>query len=141
MVEVKVHLTSLQSDGENRMTVKVEADGRMWEQDGILFLAYVSKSDKPEERLRQKIELWPGRTIVKTMGEQESRMTFRMGERLQADYRTPHGDIPIETLTRKHWVKKGAELGDLELMLDYTLYLMGSYLADYQMKIVVEKVK
>ena len=99
------------------------------------------ESEKPEERLRQQVEIWPGRTIVKTKGELENRMTFCMGKRLQADYRTPYGEMPIEVLTRKHQVKKDAELGYSEVVLGYTLYLKNDYLGDYQMKIEIEKEK
>lgn len=139
MEAVRVLLVSEQSDGRNRETVRMEGKGRIWENDGICSLAYVLAGEKPEDALRQKIELWPGRTIVKTLGNPESRMTFRVGERLQAEYHTPYGPLPMEVQTKKHQVRRGERLSDLELQMEYTLFLEGDYLADYRMKIVVEK--
>lgn len=139
MQSVRVHLISLQSDGRNQEKVDVMAKGAVYERDGIWCLAYVTESEKPEEKLRQQVEIWPGKTVVKTKGELENRLTFCMGGRLQAEYRTPYGELPIEVLTRKHQVKRDAELGYSEIVLGYTLYLQNDYLADYQMKISIEK--
>ncbi len=141
MESVRVHLISVQSDGKNREKVDVMAKGKVWERDGIWCLAYITEAENPAERLRQQVELWPGRTIVKTKGDLESRMTFCLGKCLQADYRSPYGEFPIEVLTKKHQVKKDAEIGYSEIWLEYTLYLDKKYLADYQMKISIEMEK
>jgi uncharacterized beta-barrel protein YwiB (DUF1934 family) len=137
---VNVFLETWRSDGTNEETEAVEGRGYLWETDGIRYLSYES-SGEGREGFRQQIELWPGKVVVRTPaadgGSRESRMTFRVGERLAADYHTPYGSLPIETHTRKHWVSKNGGEG-LQLRLEYDLYLDGARLMECRMRVTAE---
>ncbi|MCI8513582.1 MAG: DUF1934 domain-containing protein [Lachnospiraceae bacterium] len=133
-IPVTVSLEIQRSDGEKQETEKIAGPGYFYEADGIRFLVY-----ETGEGLRQQIELWPEKAIVRTPVENagaENCMVFRMGERLAAEYHTPYGSLHMETRTREYRTEAREEF---RVWLTYELYLDGGFVSECRMQITAKR--
>ncbi|AUJ29167.1 DUF1934 domain-containing protein [Liquorilactobacillus hordei] len=111
-------------------------EGQLFQMGNSIYLRYTEDDDKQEKAVVTfKINNNGGIQLTRKSKEMRMQLFFENNKRVSATYRTPYGEIPIETVTPLLSVN----ISDFPLVgtvnIDYFLYSGGNLLGEYKIRL------
>ncbi|MCC7667014.1 DUF1934 domain-containing protein [Liquorilactobacillus satsumensis] len=120
-------------DGET-VEYEKEFQGQIFQMGSSLYLRYNEETD---EQSTVTFKVFENGNVQLTRKNEDLRMQLFFGDnrRISATYRTPYGDIPIETVTPDLTVRLSEAPLAGKINIDYLLYSGGQLLGEYKIRL------
>lgn len=137
---IEIHLQTI-VDQEGDTTKHVfDEPGQLIQMGDTLYFRYAEVDDKTGARTPVMIKVMAnGDVQLSRLSKQDGlnlKLFFSLGNKMVARYKTPYGEIPVETITPKlHFRMKNRPISG-ELYIEYQLFASGQHVGDYQLQLL-----
>ncbi len=139
-VDVKVHLeTFVTQEGETERHV-FDEPGTVVQMGDTLYVRYREINEKEHTNYPVTLKLRGDGSVQLSRGSSDDdthlRLHFANNRRILTRYRTPYGDIPVETITPRLDVRLTTEPLTGEIYIEYQLNANGQHLGNYRLRLL-----
>ena len=136
-VLVSVKGTQIMEDEDD--VVEIITSGSWYEKNGKQYLTYEESIEEGTIPTKNTVKVWPDKIEVTKRGLVESQMTFELGKRTKANYKTPMGLIVLGLTTSV--LDICIEENEISLAITYSLEMNGAYVSDCRLELAAREKK
>ncbi|PWF99317.1 DUF1934 domain-containing protein [Levilactobacillus bambusae] len=134
---IAIHLQTEIKQDDDITSYKLDVQGRLVQMGQTIYIRYVEQdpeSDYQPVPVTMKLSA-NGDVQLTRSAENRLRLLFKAGKRIRAQYQTPFGSIPVETVTPLLDVSFRDRPFGGNVKIDYNLYANGELVGDYKIRL------
>lgn len=133
---IAIHLeTFIEQEGEKNHLV-FDEPGQVFQMGNSIYLRYQEVDEKSGQKIPVTMKIdGEGTVLLTRAAENEMRLRFASGKRIEARYRTPYGLFPIETVTPLLDVQLQNEPLAGQVNIDYQLLAGKQLIGNYKIRL------
>ena len=134
---VAIHLSTTINQSGNVSNYNFAVHGKLFQMGNTIYLRFMEDDQKNGHPVPMTIRIDANDHVKLTRSAPGHRMQFNFvqGQRVQAEYQTPYGSIPIETETPNVDLQYRNQPFSGNLGVDYNLYANQQLLGHYQLRL------
>lgn len=139
-VTVSVIMNTQIKDGENEETVQIATDGKLFKKNNSLYLQF--KEERQEQgSVNQVIKIEDNNEVAVTrQGAVSMKQRFRLGETTTGVYRSPLGEMLMETKT----TSVASDINEQQMAgtinMSYQLHMQHQFAGNYDVSIIFRRI-
>lgn len=139
-VTVSVIMNTQIKDGENEETVKIATNGKLFKKNTSLYLQF--KEERQElGSVNQIIKIDDCNEVAVTrQGAVSMKQRFLLGEKTSGIYRSPLGEMLMETKTTSIAIKINEQQVEGSIKISYQLHMQHQFAGNYHVSIIFRRI-
>ncbi len=125
-VLIKINTVQMDFKG-NKDNIELITEGKVYLKNNATYVVYEESEISGMEGTTSRLKITENCIVIKKTGRNNSELIFELGKRFRTLYRTPHGDFPMEIVTKKIKINKMDSYKNLDITIDYDLNITGLF--------------
>jgi len=125
---VLIKINTIQMDFKgNKDNIELITEGKLYVKNNATYVVYEESEISGMKGTTSRLKITEDCVIIKKIGRNNSELVFELGKRFKTLYRTPHGSLPMEIVTKKIEINKKTSYKNLEITIEYDLNISGLF--------------
>jgi len=125
-VLIKINTVQMDFKG-NKDNIELTTEGKLYVKNNATYVVYEESEISGMKGTTSRLKITEECVIIKKIGRNNSELIFELGKRFKTMYRTPHGSLPMEIVTKKIEINEGNSYKNLEITIEYDLNISGLF--------------
>ncbi|CAH2211810.1 DUF1934 domain-containing protein [Tepidibacter aestuarii] len=125
-VLIKINTVQMDFKG-NKDDMELITEGKIYLKNNATYVVYEESEISGMKGTTSRLKITEDCIIMKKMGRNNSELVFEVGKRYKTLYRTPHGSLPMEIVTKKIEINKIDLYKNIEITIEYDLNITGLF--------------
>lgn len=125
-VLIKINTVQMDFKG-NKDNIELTTEGKLYVKNNATYIVYEESEISGMKGTTSRLKITEECVIIKKIGINNSELVFELGKRFKTMYRTPHGSLPMEIVTKKIEINEGNSYKNLEITIEYDLNISGLF--------------
>lgn len=125
-VLIKINTVQMDFKG-NKDNIELTTEGNLYVKNNATYIVYEESEISGMKGTTSRLKITEECVIIKKIGINNSELVFELGKRFKTMYRTPHGSLPMEIVTKKIEINEGNSYKNLEITIEYDLNISGLF--------------
>ncbi|WP_099191679.1 DUF1934 domain-containing protein [Tepidibacter mesophilus] len=125
---VLIKINTIQMDFKgNKDNIELITEGKLYLKNNATYVIYEESEISGMKGTTSRLKITEDCIIIKKIGINNSELVFEVGKRFKTLYRTPHGNFPMEIVTKKIELNRRDSYKNFDITIQYDLNISGLF--------------